>query len=59
LLEVLPEAQFILHGWLRSGNCGTSRGVVEVGEFQLRLHNWKQPGVSSSFARRAAASVES
>lgn len=29
LLAVLNEAQFILHGWLRSGNCSSSRGVVE------------------------------
>jgi len=29
LLAVLAEAQFVLHGWLRSGNCGTARGVVE------------------------------
>ena len=29
LLAVLAEAHFVLHGWLRSGNCGTSRGVVE------------------------------
>jgi hypothetical protein len=29
LLAVLGEAYFILNGWLRSGNAGTSRGVVE------------------------------
>ena len=29
LLAVLSEAHFLLHGWLRSGNCGTSRGVEE------------------------------
>jgi hypothetical protein len=29
LLAVLAEAHFILHGWLRSGNCGAARGVVE------------------------------
>jgi len=29
LLAVLGEAYFILHGWLRSGNCSTARGVVE------------------------------
>src|SRR2546422_11278542 len=29
LLAVLAEAHFILHGWLRSGNCGTARGGVE------------------------------
>ena len=29
LLAVLAEAHFLLHGWLRSGNCGTARGVVE------------------------------
>jgi len=27
LLAVMSEAHFLLHGWLRSGNCGTSRGV--------------------------------
>ena len=29
LLAVLAEGYFILHGWLRSGNCSSSRGVVE------------------------------
>ena len=29
LLAVLPEAHFILHGWLRSGNCASGRGVSE------------------------------
>jgi hypothetical protein len=29
LLAVLAEAHFVLHGWLRSGNCGAARGVVE------------------------------
>jgi len=28
LLAVLAEAQFILHGWLRSGNTGAARGIV-------------------------------
>jgi hypothetical protein len=28
LLAVLSEAQFILHGWLRSGNTGPARGVI-------------------------------
>jgi hypothetical protein len=28
LLAVLAETRFILHGWLRSGNCGTARGVT-------------------------------
>jgi hypothetical protein len=40
LLAVLGEAHFILHGWLRSGNCGTSRGVVEFLEEALAL--WQQ-----------------
>src|SRR6202011_3897273 len=30
LLAVLSEAHFLLHGWLRSGNCGNSRGGEEV-----------------------------
>ena len=29
LLAVLAEAHFIVHGWLRSGDCGAGRGVVE------------------------------
>src|SRR3954454_22438837 len=29
LLAVLAEAHLLLHGWLRSGNCGPARGVVE------------------------------
>ena len=29
LLAVLSEAHFLLHGWLRSGNCASARGVVE------------------------------
>jgi hypothetical protein len=29
LLAVLSEAHFLLHGWLRSGNCRTARGVEE------------------------------
>jgi DNA-directed RNA polymerase subunit N (RpoN/RPB10) len=40
LLAVLAEAHFVLHGWLRSGNCGTSRGVVEFLEEALAL--WQQ-----------------
>ena len=28
LLAVLSEVQFILHGWLRSGNTGPARGVI-------------------------------
>jgi Transposase DDE domain group 1 len=40
LLAVLAEAHFVLHGWLRSGNCGTSRGVVEFLEEALGL--WQQ-----------------
>ncbi len=29
LLAVLAEAYFVLHGWLRSGNCSSGRGGVE------------------------------
>ena len=29
LLAVLAEAHFVLHGWLRSGNSSSGRGVVE------------------------------
>ncbi|MGB8456790.1 MAG: IS1380 family transposase [Candidatus Acidiferrum sp.] len=37
LLAVLAEAHFLLHGWLRSGNCGTARGVVEFLKEALAL----------------------
>ncbi|MCS6243221.1 MAG: transposase [Opitutus sp.] len=37
LLAVLAEAQFILHGWLRSGNCGSARGVVAFLQEALAL----------------------
>jgi hypothetical protein len=40
LLAVLAEAHLVLHGWLRSGNCGTSRGAVEFLEEALAL--WQQ-----------------
>src|SRR6266700_5036601 len=40
LLAVLSEAHFLLHGWLRSGNCGTSRGVEEFLKEALAL--WQQ-----------------
>jgi hypothetical protein len=40
LLAVLAEAHFILHGWLRSGNCGPARGVVEFLKEALAL--WAQ-----------------
>jgi hypothetical protein len=40
LLAVLSEVHFLLHGWLRSGNCGTSRGVEEFLKEALAL--WGQ-----------------
>jgi hypothetical protein len=40
LLAVLAEAHFLLHGWLRSGNCGPARGVVEFLKEALAL--WAQ-----------------
>ena len=40
LLAVLAEAHFLLHGWLRSGNCGAARGVVEFLQEALAL--WGQ-----------------
>jgi hypothetical protein len=40
LLAVLSEAHFLLHGWLRSGNCGTARGVEEFLKEALAL--WGQ-----------------
>lgn len=42
LLAVLAEAHLVLHGWLRSGNCGTSRGAVEFLEEALALWQPRQ-----------------
>lgn len=37
LLAVLAEAYFVLHGWLRSGNCASARGAVEFLKEALAL----------------------
>ena len=37
LLAVLAERHFIMHGWLRSGNSGTARGVTEFLKEALAL----------------------
>ncbi len=37
LVAALAEAHFLLHGWLRSGNCGTARGGVEFLKEALAL----------------------
>ncbi|HWF39046.1 MAG TPA: IS1380 family transposase [Candidatus Acidoferrales bacterium] len=37
LVAVLAEAHFLLHGWLRSGNCGSARGAVEFLKEALAL----------------------
>jgi hypothetical protein len=37
LLAVLAESQFILHGWLRSGNTGPARGVIPFLQEALAL----------------------
>jgi hypothetical protein len=42
LLAVLSEAHFLLHGWLRSGDCGTSRGVQEFLKEALALWGQRQ-----------------
>lgn len=42
LLAVLAEAPFLLHGWLRSGNCGAARGVVEFLQEALALWGQRQ-----------------
>jgi Transposase DDE domain group 1 len=42
LLAVLSEAHFLLHGWLRSGNCGTARGVEEFLQEALALWGQRQ-----------------
>jgi Transposase DDE domain group 1 len=42
LLAVLAEAHMLLHGWLRSGNRGPARGVVEFLEEALALWGQRQ-----------------
>jgi hypothetical protein len=42
LLAVLAESHFITHGWLRSGNSGTGRGVTEFLKEALAL--WGERG---------------
>ncbi len=39
---VLAESHFIMHGWLRSGNSGTGRGVTEFLKEALAL--WGERG---------------
>jgi hypothetical protein len=43
LYEPLAEARFVLHGWLRSGNRGSSRGAVEFLKEALALWGQRQP----------------
>jgi len=43
LLAVLAESHFVLHGWLRSGNCGPARGVVEFLKEALALGSQRLP----------------
>ena len=42
LLAVLSEAHFLLHGWLRSGNCGAARGAEEFLQEALALWGQRQ-----------------
>jgi DNA-directed RNA polymerase subunit N (RpoN/RPB10) len=42
LLAVLGEAHFLLHGWLRSGNCGAARGAEEFLKEALALWGQRQ-----------------
>ena len=43
LLAVLAESHFIMHGWLRSGNSGTGRGITEFLKEALAL--WGKRGL--------------
>jgi len=43
LLAVLAECHFIMHGWLRSGNSGTVRGVTEFLKEALALWGERAP----------------
>jgi hypothetical protein len=43
LLAVLAESHFVMHGWLRSGNSGTGRGVTEFLKEALALWGDRGP----------------
>ena len=43
LLAVLAESHFVMHGWLRSGNSGTGRGVTEFLKEALALWGGRGP----------------
>ena len=43
LLAVLAESHFIMHGWMRSGNCGAGRGVTEFLKEALALWGGRAP----------------
>jgi hypothetical protein len=43
LLAVLAESHFVMHGWMRSGNSGTGRGVTEFLKEALAL--WGERGL--------------
>jgi hypothetical protein len=43
LLAVLAESHFVMHGWLRSGNSGTGRGVTEFLKEALALWGNRGP----------------
>lgn len=43
LLAVLAESHFLMHGWLRSGNSGTARGVTEFLKEALALWGERAP----------------
>jgi len=43
LLAVLAESHFVMHGWLRSGNSGTGRGVTEFLKEALALWGKRGP----------------
>jgi len=57
LLAVLSEAHFLLHGWLRSGNGGTSRGAEEFLKEALAL--WDSAKRSACYGPIQASSTTS
>src|SRR5207245_8186221 len=60
LLAVLAEAHLLLHGWLRSGNCGPARGVVSFSkklwpcDSSARRFAWCVPIRASSMTQCSA-----
>jgi len=54
----MAEATFVLHGWLRSGNCTAARGAVEfLKEALARLYREEGPPAAQDSPPALAAKI--